>query len=121
MKKPGSVERAIVGPGYLKDLEDSFKKSSLRKKTPDAVFGKSKLSNTFQNFAQSKKFVPGVGAYKDSERAFKNHIVLKKERMPFISNSKLVRCTEKASKDKEWVPGPGSYNIIPYSKKEKRS
>ena len=102
-------------------MEGSFNKNALRKKTPDAVFGKSKLVNTFQMHAQSKKFVPGVGAYKDSDRAYKSNIVWRKERVPFISNSKLVRFTESAGKEKQWVPGPGSYNISGSGAKGARS
>ena len=116
-KKIEKTEKDIVGPGYLKDLEDSFKKNALRKKTPDPVFGKSKINSVFQQYAQAKKYVPGVGAYKDSERAFKNHMIFKKERVPFISNSKFLRFTETTTKEKQWVPGPGSYNIIPFAKK----
>ena len=104
----------------MKDLEASFKKNALRKKTPDPVFGKSKLQNEFSIIAQSKKFVPGVGAYKDVDKAYKSNIIWHKDRVPFIDKGKFSRFTETASKQKQWVPGPGSYDIIPYSKKEKR-
>jgi hypothetical protein len=90
----------------------------LRKKTPDPVFGKEKLQNTFEKAAARKKYVPGVGSYKDTEKAFKSNIVWHKDRVPFISKSKFTRFTEQASKDKQWVPGPGSYDVIAYSRKK---
>ena len=109
-----------MGPGYLKDLEKSFDKSSLRVKTPNPVFAKAKIPSVFHQRAQSNKFVPGVGQYKDSERAYTNSIILHKERVPYISKYKYTRFTEAVSKDKQWVPGPGAYDIIPYSKKTEK-
>jgi hypothetical protein len=110
-----------VGPGYLKNLETSFNKSSLRVKTPMPVFAKAKIPSFFHQKAQSTKFVPGVGEYKDSDRAYKNNIIIHKERVPYISKYKFTRFTESASKSKSWVPGPGSYDVVPYSKKEKKA
>ena len=115
-KPPG--EKDIVGPGYLKDLEDSFKKNALRKKTPDPVFGKAKIVNTFDRHAENRKYVPGVGFYKETDRAYKNHVIIAKPRVSTITNYAFTRFTEKASKDKNWVPGPGSYEIVPQLKRK---
>ncbi|OMJ66334.1 hypothetical protein SteCoe_36851 [Stentor coeruleus] len=117
-KKKEPENKAIVGPGYLSELEASFGKKSLRKKTPDPVFGKEKLQNTFDKYAARKKYVPGVGSYKDTDRAFKSNIVWHKDRMPYISKSTFNRFSEQVSKDKQWVPGPGSYDTNAYSKKK---
>lgn len=115
-KKVVKVEKEIVGPGYLKDLEASYNLKSLRKKTPDPAQSKQKRDSYFHVRAQSTRYVPGVGAYKDTDRAFHNHIVWHKDRTPHISKYNFTRFTESVAKDKQWVPGPGSYNIIPYSK-----
>jgi hypothetical protein len=115
------VEKSSVGPGYLKDLESSFNSKSLRKKTPDPAFSKSKLVSYFQERANSRKYVPGVGAYKDKDKAYNSSIVCHKERVPYISKYNFTRFTEAVSKGKQWVPGPGSYDVIPYSKEKKPS
>lgn len=105
----------------MKDLEASYEKSALRRKTPDPSFAKAKNVSFFHQRAQSNKFVPGVGTYKDSERAYTSNIILHKERVPYISKYKYTRFTEAVSKAKEWVPGPGSYEVVPYAKKKKTS
>ena len=113
--------KSDVGPGYLKDLEASYNKNSLRKKTPDPAFSKAKIVSYFHERAQSNKFVPGVGNYKETERAYTSNIILHKERVPFISKYQYTRFTEAVSKAKQWVPGPGSYEVVPYAKKDKKA
>ena len=103
----------IVGPGYLKDLENSFNKKSLVHKTPEYTLPKSKIIRKAEEVAKSHSFVPGVGYYKNCEKAFTSHIIIPKERVPFISKSKDIRFIESFSASKKWIPGPGSYEFDP--------
>lgn len=117
--KPRKEERSSVGPGYLKDLESSFNKSALRKKTPEPSFSKAKTESVFYQKAKSSRYIPGVGTYKEKERAYTSNVVGKRGRVPYISKYKFTRFTEAVSKEKQWVPGPGSYEVVPYAKKPK--
>ena len=114
------MPKSDLGPGYLKDLEKSFYRSSHIRKTPNPVTPKAEVQSEFVKKAKSKSYVPGVGAYKDSERAYTSNTVLRKARVPYISKYKFTRFTEAVSKEKSWVPGPGSYDIVPFAKKDKR-
>ena len=77
-------EKVATGPGYLKDLEDSFNKKSLSKKMPEYLFPKAKIVRKSEEIANYTKFVPGVGHYKDKEKAYTSFIIARKERIPFI-------------------------------------
>ena len=119
-KPPKTEEKAAVGPGYLKDLEASYRNKSLSTSTPKYPFPKSKIVRKAEELANSNKYVPGVGHYKDKEKAFTSYILEKKSRMPFISKSKDIRFTESFMLAKTWVPGPGSYDASPTSSKSKK-
>ena len=112
-------EKANVGPGYLKDLEESFKKKSLSTKLPEYSLAKAKIVRKCEEISHAHQFIPGVGHYKDKEKAFTSFIIAHKERIPFISKSKDSRFTETFSLSKSWIPGPGAYELSPSSPKKK--
>jgi hypothetical protein len=109
-------DKSIVGPGYLKELEDSFNKRALSKKLPEYKFAKAKIVRKVEEITNANKFVPGVGFYKDIDKAYTSNIVTRKDRVPFISKSKDKRFTETFSLSKSWIPGPGSYEVSPTAK-----
>lgn len=120
--KPKKVEeKALVGPGYLKDLESNYHKKSLSTATPKYTINKAKIVRKCEEVANKNKFVPGVGQYKDREKAYTSYVIEHKDRMPFISKSKDIRFTEDFMKSKTWVPGPGSYELMPGSVSPKKS
>jgi hypothetical protein len=104
-------EKGTVGPGYLKELEESYKKTSLSTSMPKYLFGKAKIVRKNEELANMSKFIPGVGHYKDKEKAFTSYILEKKGRIPYISKYKDRRFTESYQLSKNWVPGPGSYDL----------
>ncbi|CAG9322589.1 unnamed protein product [Blepharisma stoltei] len=117
-KPEKKMEKQEVGPGYLKNLENSVKRSSTMRRSPNALFPKSNPPNAIHRRAATTKFVPGVGAYKDVEKAYTGHIVKRKERIPFISPYKFTRFSDAEAKNHNWVPGPGSYEIMPPMRKK---
>lgn len=115
------VEKSIIGPGYLKDLEANYHKKSLSTAMPKYTLNKAKIVRKCEEIANKNKFVPGVGQYKDIDKAYTSFVVEHRTRMPFISKSKDIRFTEDFMKSKTWVPGPGSYELTPGSVSPKKN
>ena len=113
LKQPPNVNKSVVGPGYLKDLEVAIAKNVDKNSPPAYKFGKSKPPNAIQATAHYLRNNPGIGQYKDAEKPYDKEIVVKKTTSALITKYKFLRTTEEVIKNKKWVPGPGAYDILP--------